>query len=174
MYNPCQFCYRFWILPNLTKDVGFLNSFWPLYDYTYTGELKVDLGSLGVKSNTPVVDKYSPMAYAVAQHVHWKLSPHRGIETHNRVALEHVHIQQAMSLFRELSMECIRCCMRRNKRLEVSMGGLSEHQLVVAPPFWVAQMDLFGPYFVVVPGYERETRGRQMKQTDEARIKQGL
>ena len=38
MYNPCQFCYRFWILPNLTKDVGFLKSFWPLYDYTYTGE----------------------------------------------------------------------------------------------------------------------------------------
>jgi len=29
---------RFWILPNLTKDVGFLKSFWPLYDYTYTGE----------------------------------------------------------------------------------------------------------------------------------------
>ena len=31
-------CFRFWILPNLTKDVGFLKSFWPLYDYTYTGE----------------------------------------------------------------------------------------------------------------------------------------
>merc|ERR1711988_1232997 len=29
---------RFWILPNLTKDVGFIKSFWPLYDYTYTGE----------------------------------------------------------------------------------------------------------------------------------------
>ena len=35
----CQFVfYRFWILPNLTKDVGFLKSFWPLFDYTYTGE----------------------------------------------------------------------------------------------------------------------------------------
>merc|ERR1711962_1941870 len=30
---------RFWFLPNLTKDVGFLSSFWPLYDYTYTGEV---------------------------------------------------------------------------------------------------------------------------------------
>lgn len=133
-------------------------------DYTYTGELKVDLGSLGVKANTPVLDRYSPLAYAVAQHVHWKLSPHRGIETHNRVALEHVHIQQAMSLFRELSMECIRCFMRRKRMLEVSMGGLSKYQLIVAPPFWVAQMDLFGPYYVFVPGYERETRSRQMKE----------
>merc|ERR1712029_1069234 len=28
----------FWIMPNLTKDVGFIKSFWPLYEYTYTGE----------------------------------------------------------------------------------------------------------------------------------------
>merc|ERR1719365_84881 len=30
---------RFWLMPNLTKDVGFMNSFWPVYDYTYTGEV---------------------------------------------------------------------------------------------------------------------------------------
>ena len=33
---------RFWLMPNLTKDVGFINSFWPLYDYTYTGEVVVE------------------------------------------------------------------------------------------------------------------------------------
>ena len=38
VFNHGHFFYRFWILPNLTKDVGFLKSFWPLYDYTYTGE----------------------------------------------------------------------------------------------------------------------------------------
>ena len=69
-----------------------------------------------------------------------------------------------MSLFRELSTECIRCCMRRKKLLKVSMGGLSINQLIVAPPFFVTQMDLFGPYYVFVPGYERETRSRQMKE----------
>jgi len=31
--------FRFWIMPNLTKDVGFMASFWPLYEYTYTGEV---------------------------------------------------------------------------------------------------------------------------------------
>jgi len=30
---------RFWILPNLSEDVSFLRSFWPLYAYTYTGKL---------------------------------------------------------------------------------------------------------------------------------------
>merc|ERR1712083_899766 len=27
----------FWLFPNLTEDVGFLESFMPLYDYTYIG-----------------------------------------------------------------------------------------------------------------------------------------
>ena len=29
-------------MPNLTKDVGFMASFWPLYAYTYTGEVIED------------------------------------------------------------------------------------------------------------------------------------
>jgi len=28
---------KFWIFPNLTEDVGFLESFMPMYDYTYIG-----------------------------------------------------------------------------------------------------------------------------------------
>jgi len=31
---------RFWIFPNLTEDVGFFESFWPIYDYTYTGAIR--------------------------------------------------------------------------------------------------------------------------------------
>ena len=26
---------KFWIFPNLTEDVGFFESFWPIYVYTY-------------------------------------------------------------------------------------------------------------------------------------------
>jgi len=31
---------KFWIFPNLTEDVGFLQSFYPIYDYTYIGIAK--------------------------------------------------------------------------------------------------------------------------------------
>jgi len=31
---------KFWIFPNLTEDVGFFESFRPLYDYTYTGKVR--------------------------------------------------------------------------------------------------------------------------------------
>ena len=108
-------------------------------DFIYTGELSVDLRSLGIKTNKQVLDRYSPLVYSISQHVHSKLPPPTlcGMETHYRVALEHVFIMQSMSLFRELCVEYIRCNMSRKK----------------APPLWVAQMDLFGPYWVFVPGF---------------------
>lgn len=31
---------KLWIFPNLTEDVGFFESFMPLYDYTYTGAVR--------------------------------------------------------------------------------------------------------------------------------------
>lgn len=32
--------HHFWLLPNLTEDVGFLDSFWPVYQYEYRGPAK--------------------------------------------------------------------------------------------------------------------------------------
>ena len=59
-------------------------------------------------------------------------------------------------------MECIRCSMRRKKFLEVKMGGVNTEQLIVAPPFWACQVDLFGPYKIFVPGHEEQTGNKQM------------
>ena len=119
-----------------------------------------DLSSFGIKAKVPIVDRYSPLAYSLANHVHWKLAKHRGVETCNRMCLSHVNIIQGMGLFKEISEGCIRCRIKRKKYLEVPMGPISDHQLRICPPFWAAQADLFGPYSVYVPGYERNTRGR--------------
>ena len=44
-------------MPNLTKDVGFLASFWPLYEYTYTGEVVEEevADDVGGTVNEPIV-----------------------------------------------------------------------------------------------------------------------
>jgi len=47
--------FRFWIMPNLTKDVGFMASFWPLYEYTYTGEVIEEVGD----ENDKILDEES-------------------------------------------------------------------------------------------------------------------
>ena len=122
------------------------------------GELKVDLGSLGLKVNVPVLDRYSPLSLSIALHVHWKLAPHRGMETQHRVSLEHVDIIKGMQVFKELTTECIVCKKKRKKFLEVEMSGQHQNRLLVAPPFYCSIVDLFGPFKVYVPGREANTR----------------
>ena len=72
---------------------------------------------------------------------------------------------QAMTLYREIASECIRCHMKRKKLIEVPMGPIAEEQLVIAPPFYITMVDLFGPLRSFVPGHERVTRGRRELET---------
>ena len=131
-------------------------------NFVETGEFEnFNIGSLGVKVNIPVLARYSPLSYSIAQHVHWEISRHRGIETTNRLSLQHVSIMQGMNLYRELAGECIRCHMRRKKYMEVPMGPVASEQLVIAPPFYITMVDLFGPLRSFVPGFERVTRARR-------------
>ena len=125
----------------------------------------LNLGSLGIKTMIPVVDRFSPLAYSLAQHFHWSVAKHRGQETCLRMSLEHVSILQGMSLFREISDECFKCKMKRGKYVQASQGPLSEKQLLIAPPFYATQIDLFGPLRAYVPGYEKETRATKVKES---------
>ena len=130
-------------------------------NFAETGGLNLpDLNLIGIKSNVPVVDRFSPLAYTIANHIHWDVAKHKGIESCNRISLCHVNILQSANLFKEIGEECLRCRMKRKKTIEVPMGPVSDHQLRVCPPFWATQADIFGPIQVYVPGYERNTRGR--------------
>ena len=134
-------------------------------NYAETGGLEVnDLNYLGIKAHTPVIDRFSPLAYAIASYVHNDLAKHRGMETCNRISLGQVSIIQGANLYKELGEQCIRCRMKRKKYLEVPMGPISDHQLRVCPPFWAAQADIFGPIQVYVPGFEKNTRNRNVLQ----------
>ena len=125
----------------------------------------LNLGSLCLKTMIPVIDRYSPLAYSIAQHFHWTVANHKGMESCLRYSLGHVHILKGMSLFRELALECIRCKMKRGKFIKVSTGPLADRQLLIAPPFYACQIDLCGPTRVFVPGHEKETRATKVKES---------
>ena len=115
-------------------------------NFVETGEFgDYNIGSLGIKVNTPVFVRFSPISYSIGQHIHWKVGQHRGIETTNRISLQHVTIIQGMNLYRELSNDCIRCHIKRKKFVEVPMGPVANEQLIIAPPFFVTMIDFFGP-----------------------------
>ena len=135
-------------------------------NFVETGEFSnLNIGSLGINVNTPVLDRYSPLSYCVAQYVHNTLGKHRGIETSNRISLEHVSIIQGMTLYREISDDCWTCKKKRKRFLDVSMGPIAQEQLMLAPPFHATMLDLFGPVQSYVPGFERNTRNRRVLET---------
>ena len=121
--------------------------------------------SLGQEVNlnlmTPVIDRFSPLAVSIAWHIHKNVALHAGYETAYRLSLEHCHIMQGVSLFRQIADQCSKCCMLRKKYLDVCMGPVSDHQLTLCPAFHTAYCDLDGPYFCYVPGFEKETRNRK-------------
>ena len=74
-----------------------------------TGCLDIgDLGDLGINVEVPVLDRFSPLSYSIANHVHWELAKHKGMETCSRTSLERVHILQGPALYREIGEEWIR------------------------------------------------------------------
>ena len=122
----------------------------------------LDQGHFGINVVTPILDRYSPLSYSIADYIHRKISKHGGYETCLRDSLSICFIIQGMSLFRELGDDCIRCAKLRKRYLDVSMGPIADEQLTVAPPFWVAMVDIYGPCYIYVPGHSMKTRNRNV------------
>ena len=96
-------------------------------NFIETGELgDLNIGSLGIKINTPVLERHSPLSYCIAQYVHWSVGRHRGIETTHRLSFEHVSIIQGMTLYRDIAEQCIRYHMKRKRLLEVPMEHVAK------------------------------------------------
>ena len=39
-------------------------------EFLETAKVEVDLGAMGIRTSLPVLDRHSPLSYAIAQHVH--------------------------------------------------------------------------------------------------------
>ena len=49
-------------------------------NFSETAELDfVKLGTLGINVSIPVIDRYSPLAYTISQHIHWDIAKHKGV-----------------------------------------------------------------------------------------------
>ena len=139
-------------------------------DFMETAELDLNLGSMGIRTSLPVLERYSPLSYSIALYVHWDLGKHRGAETCSRLSLEQVHIMQGAGLYRELGEQCIRCNKKRKRYQEAAFGPIKETQLALAPPMYFCQMDLFGPITLFVPGKEKETRSTKAQEAVQGHV----
>ena len=129
------------------------------------GELtNLNLGDLAINISSPLIDRYSELAYSIGYHMHYVVGLHKGVETIHRMTLEHVTIIQAMSLHKEIASDCFTCKKKQKKFLDAEMGPKPQSSLTIAPPFYTTMMDLMGPFLVYVPGFEARTRNRRVLQ----------
>ena len=119
---------------------------------------------LNINFFSPVLDRFSMLSYSIADYIHRSVSKHKGYESSYRDSLNFCFIIQGMSLFRELIEECTKCSMLRKKFVETSMGKLADEQMMIAPPFWVTIVDIYGPCLVYVPGHTMALRNRKVEE----------
>ena len=96
----------------------------------------------------PVVERYSPLAFAIVNEIHWYNDDvmHSGIESVNRYVLKVAYILEARSIVKQLKKECPRCRYLNKKAVDVAMGPITDDNLRIAPAFYVCQVDMFGPF----------------------------
>ena len=96
----------------------------------------------------PLVDKNSPLAYALVNEIHWHNDEarHSGNETVSRQVQKVAHIIDGRGIVKQFRKECARCRYLLKKAIDIAMGSISDDQLKIAPPFYSSQVDMFGPY----------------------------
>ena len=110
---------------------------------------------------TTAVDRWSPLAYSLADWIQTDVSIHSCHESTFRKSLNFCFILQGLSLFEEIRSSCVFCTKLRAKFIQATMGPKDPSAYALAPPLWVTQAELYGPIVTYVPGRERNTRAHR-------------
>ena len=97
--------------------------------------------------SVPLIDSSSPFAYAVVNEVHWyhPVAMHSGNETVWRYVLKYAYLIGGKEVVRSFRLDCARCRYLAKRTVDVVMGPVSKFNLMLAPAFYISQVDLFGP-----------------------------
>ena len=107
----------------------------------------------------PVIHKNSPIAYSIISNIHWyhKVAKYSGVETLKCYILQKVYNIEARSLMKQIRKRCEQCRYLLKRCINVAMGPISKYNLTIAPPFYISQVDLGGPFKAYSPHNKRAT-----------------
>ena len=123
----------------------------PSQEFDNKHNLQLSDACIDLTSSTfcvPIVDKFSPLAYALINEVHWHDpdARHLGNETVMRYLLKVAYVIEGAPLVELFRSNCPRCRFLLKRMIEVAMGPRKNENLTIAPPFYYSQVDLFGPF----------------------------
>ena len=105
----------------------------------------------------PMLDRFSPLAYAIMIHSHEHGVHHKNSIVTLRNSLTQAYIINGRSLAEEIREACIWCRRYKRRLLEVEMGKLPSERITIAPPFYHTQVDLMGPFLARCEHNHRST-----------------
>jgi hypothetical protein len=107
----------------------------------------------------PMTDSLSPIAYAIVMETHW-YNPdvsHGGVESVLRFSQNTAYILGGRELVKSIKKSCTKCRILHKKGVKAAMGQIGENNLCVAPPFYMCQVDICGPFSAYSPANKRAT-----------------
>ena len=94
----------------------------------------------------PIIDRYSPSAYAIMLYAHATVCNHRPVPVTLTESRSIAYILQGRNLAKEVYAACQYCKKNLAKTVEVEMGKIHDNRLYIAPPYHVVQCDIMGPF----------------------------
>ena len=94
----------------------------------------------------PIIDRYSPCAYAIMLYAHATVSNHRSVPVTLTESRSIAFVLQGRNLAKEIYAACQFCKRNIARTVQVEMGKIHDTRLYIAPPFHVAQCDIMGPF----------------------------
>ena len=103
----------------------------------------------------PVGVANSPFVYTLVMDIHWKVHPHRGVHSTNRVLSSIMHVVKGGNLTRAIREDCLRCRRILKKTMAEMMGDVPLEKLIISPAFYAVQIDDCGPFKAYSPHNQR-------------------
>ena len=94
----------------------------------------------------PVGLPNDPFVYALVMDLHWRVHPHKGTHSTNRLLSNIMHIIRGGILTRTIREDCLQCRRILKKTMQEEMGDVPMEKLLISPPFWAVQIDDCGPF----------------------------
>ena len=131
----------------------------PSNNITVVGTMTSVMKDLSLSSFcVPVIDKHSPLAYSIINDIHWYSEVrHQGVEIVWRHVLKVAFIIEGQEIVKKIRKLCERCRYLMKRTIDIAMGPVSDFNMVIAPAFYITQVDLAGPFQAFSQHHKRTT-----------------
>ena len=121
-------------------------------------EGNISIQDLQIQEMAPVLDRFSPVAIALALHFHNKVTKHAGADRSHLAIQGSIFILQGQKLFEDICRDCITCRIKLKQRYTQIMGPIAKEQITFSAVGRFIFLDMSGPYETKSGIYARSTR----------------